>query len=90
MRFNIYMFVFVVSLIVLLGVQAEQDSGDNAELTLEEPRRFCAGLSKECSKTVKCCKHGDYERVCYCRTPAGTNCRCKKKTSEIISGWWGK
>nr|AKT09005.1 putative neurotoxin LTDF 10-01 [Dolomedes fimbriatus] len=90
MRLNIYVFVLAVSLIVLLGVHAERDSNDNAQLTLEEPRRFCAGLSRTCSKTIKCCKHGSYERVCYCSTPAGTNCRCKKKSSEIVSGWLGK
>nr|AKT09006.1 putative neurotoxin LTDF 10-02 [Dolomedes fimbriatus] len=87
MRPNIYVFVFAVSLMVLFGVHAEQDSSDYAELTLEELRSYCAGAYKTCSKAVKCCKNGFYKRTCYCSTPAGTNCKCKKTLREIAGGW---
>nr|AGR53496.1 cystine knot toxin [Dolomedes mizhoanus] len=73
---KVQLFLFVAMTITLLGVQADQDSSENAEV-----ERTCAGLYKECdAPRLPCCDN----RVCKCSF-AYTNCKCHKRPSQLIA-----
>nr|QDC23113.1 toxin 28 isoform a precursor [Cupiennius salei] len=79
MLHKVQVFLFVVGLIMLLGVDAEIDSSEN----LEEARE-CIQPYKTCSSGgTRCCGRAS------CRCPiSGSNCKCTKPVSQIIADWF--
>ena len=77
--FKVQMFMLAVTLIVLIGVHADTNADENAEVA-QEQARACVDVYNECWYPTKpCCKN----RPCKCNF-AMTDCRCKKTLGELF------